>query len=140
MLWDIRRNQELLKPEPIAELGGHCGPVTKLYMDQYKIVTGGHGDASVNVWEVGTGEMTNSFLVCSIEEGGGLSGCDAMAVDGCRITTATSWEEMGVNSGVLCFRDFNDATCPITKQENESSSKFWDSMSETEGSSDDIDR
>ena len=52
MLWDVRRNQESLKPEPIAELDGHCGQVTLLHMDPYKIVTGGPDNAYVNVWEV----------------------------------------------------------------------------------------
>lgn len=125
MLWDVRRNQESLKPEPIAELDGHCGQVTLLHMDPYKIVTGGPDNAYVNVWEVDTGVQTNSLL-CSLTDGAG-SGCDAMAVDGCRITT-TSYSE---DSGVLCFRDYNhDATNPVTKLENEPSSKFWISMSD----------
>ncbi|KAG4911609.1 hypothetical protein JHK82_052214 [Glycine max] len=125
MLWDVRRNQESLKPEPIAELDGHCGQATLLHMDPYKIVTGGPDNAYVNVWEVDTGVLTNSLL-CSLTDGAG-SGCDAMVVDGCRITT-TSYSE---DSGVLCFRDYNhDATNPVTKLENEPSSKFWISMSD----------
>ncbi|XP_045816846.1 mitochondrial division protein 1-like [Trifolium pratense] len=120
MLWDIRRNQELLKPKPIAELDGHSGPVTNVHMDSYKIVTGGPDDAYVNVWEVGTGEQTNSLLCC-------LSGCDAMAVDGCRIITAGYCDR----SGHLIYRDFNNATSPVTKLENEPpTSKFWDSQSD----------
>ncbi|KAL5152960.1 TAF5-like RNA polymerase II p300/CBP-associated factor-associated factor subunit 5L [Glycine soja] len=125
MLWDVRRNQESLKPELIAELDGHCGQATLLHMDPYKIVTGGPDNAYVNVWEVDTGVLTNSLL-CSLTDGAG-SGCDAMVVDGCRITT-TSYSE---DSGVLCFRDYNhDATNPVTKLENEPSSKFWISMSD----------
>ncbi|KAL2335549.1 hypothetical protein Fmac_016762 [Flemingia macrophylla] len=125
MLWDIRRNQESLKPEPIAELDGHCGPVTSLYMDSYKIVTGCPDSAYVNVWEVDTGVRTNSFLCSSIENDGTESGCDAMAVDGCRITTASSGEDWSV----VHFRDFNNATNSVTKSECEQSSKFWDSIS-----------
>jgi len=124
MLWDIRRNQQSLKPEPIAELDGHCGPVTSLYMDSYKIVTGGPKNADVNVWDVDTGVQTNSLL-CSSSDGA-VSGCDAMAVDGCRITTASSSEDCAV----VCFRDFNNATNPVAKQENELTSKFWDSISD----------
>ena len=45
MLWDIRRNQEPLKPEPIAEMDGHNGPVSYLHMDPYKIVTAGPEDS-----------------------------------------------------------------------------------------------
>ncbi|KAG5129482.1 hypothetical protein AAZX31_13G050100 [Glycine max] len=124
MLWDVRRNQESLKPEPIAELDGHCGQVTLLHMDPYKIVTGGPDNAYVNVWEVDTGVQTNSLLCSSTDDAG--SGCDAMTVDGCRITTASYYEDLGV----LRFRDFNHATNPVTKLENEPSSKFWISMSD----------
>ncbi|KAJ1386882.1 WD40/YVTN repeat-like-containing domain superfamily [Sesbania bispinosa] len=131
MLWDIRRNQEPLKPEPIAELDGQCGPVTLLHMDPYKIATGGPDDAYVNVWETDTGVQTNSLLCCKTGEDGSRSGCDAMAVDGCRIATAS----LCGGSGVLRFRDFNNATSPITKLENEPPSKFWDSLSD--GNSDD---
>ncbi|MCH96396.1 F-box/WD repeat-containing protein sel-10-like [Trifolium medium] len=89
-------------------------------MDSYKIVTGGPDDAYVNVWEVGTGEQTNSLHCC-------FSGCDAMAVDGCRIITAGYCNR----SGHLTYRDFNNATSPVTKLENEPpTSKFWDSQSD----------
>lgn len=125
MLWDIRRNQESSKPEPIVELDGHCGQVSLLYMDPYKIVTGGPDNAYVNVWEVDTGVQTNSFL-CSDEKGGARSGCDAIAVDGCRIATASS----GPDLGILRFRDFNNATNPVTELENGMSSKFWYSVSD----------
>ncbi|RDX64743.1 TAF5-like RNA polymerase II/CBP-associated factor-associated protein, partial [Mucuna pruriens] len=126
MLWDIRRNQESLRPEPIAELDGHCGQITLLHMDPYKIVTGGPDNAYVNVWEVDTGVQTNSLLCSLTEKDGAGSGCDAIAVHGCRITTASSCEDWGV----LRFRDFNNATNPVTKLENEPSSKFWDSKSD----------
>lgn len=133
MLWDIRRNQESLKPEPTAELDGHYGQVTSLYMDQYKIVTGGPDDAYVNIWEVDTGVQTNSLLCSSTEKDGTESGCGAMAVDGCRIATASSCE----NWGVVHFRDFNNATNPVRKPESEPSSKFWDSISVSDDDSDD---
>ncbi|XP_061360831.1 uncharacterized protein LOC133304785 [Gastrolobium bilobum] len=121
MLWDIRKNQESLTPKPIAELDGHCGPVTLLHMDPYKIVTGGPDDECVNVWEVDTGVQTNS-LPCF----NGLSGCNAMAVDGSRVTTATYSQDLTV----LRFRDYHNAKNPLTKLESEPSSKFWDSLSD----------
>lgn len=135
MLWDIRKNQELLKPEPIAELDGHSGPVTQLHMDSYKIVTGGPNDAYVNVWEVGTAEQTNSLLCCldEEEEDIGSSGCDGIAVDGLRIITASYYND----TGVLRYRDFNNAKSAVTKLENEPPSKFWGSMSD--GNSDESD-
>ncbi|XP_050908711.1 uncharacterized protein LOC127122411 isoform X1 [Lathyrus oleraceus] len=124
LLWDIRRNQNCLKPEPIAELDGHSGPVTKLLMDSYKIVTGGSDDNCVKVWEVGTGEQTNSFICCLCDEENCRCGCDAMAIDGCRIVTATYCKDYNFGDSVVTFRDFNSATSPITKLET---SKFWDS-------------
>ncbi|KAI4351604.1 hypothetical protein L6164_005948 [Bauhinia variegata] len=130
MLWDVRRNQEALKPKPIAELDGHGGPVTLLHMDPYKIVTGGTDDSLIHVWEADTGAQTNSFTCCFTERDGSKCGCDAMAVDGCRIATASHCEELGM----VCFRDFNDATSPVMKLE-EHSSKFWGSLSD--GYSDD---
>jgi len=132
MLWDIRKNQEPLKPVPIAELEGHSGPVTRLHMDSYKIVTGGPDDAYVNVWEVETGEQTNSFL-CFDEEDIGGSFCDDMVVDGCRIVTASNYND---DWGVFSFRDFDNATIPVTKLENEPSSKFWGSQSDSDSDSD----
>ncbi|KEH24984.1 WD domain, G-beta repeat protein [Medicago truncatula] len=132
MLWDIRKNQEPLKPVPIAELDGHSGPVTRLHMDSYKIVTGGPDDAYVNVWEVETGVLTNSFL-CFDEEDIGGSFCDDMVVDGCRIVTASNYND---DWGVFSFRDFDNATIPATKLENEPSSKFWGSQSDSDSDSD----
>ncbi|KAK2419870.1 U4/U6 small nuclear ribonucleoprotein PRP4 [Trifolium repens] len=133
MLWDIRRNQELLKPKPVAELDGHSGPVTNLHMDSYKIVTGGPDDTYVNVWEVGTGEKTNSLLCCLPGEDDCRSGCDAMAVNGCRILTASYCNRWGV----LTYWDFNNATSPVTKLENEPpTSKFWDSQSDNNSDDD----
>ncbi|KAL5575637.1 hypothetical protein UlMin_017336 [Ulmus minor] len=55
MLWDIRRNQEPLKPEPIAKMDGHDGPVSYLHMDPCKIVTTSPKDSYINVWDVDTG-------------------------------------------------------------------------------------
>ncbi|KAF7819681.1 putative E3 ubiquitin ligase complex SCF subunit sconB [Senna tora] len=130
MLWDIRRNQA----EPIAELDGHCGPVTLLHMDPYKIVSGGHEDTYINVWEVDTGAQTNSLSCCCIEKDGhsNSSGCVAMAVDGSRIATASHCGE----NGIVRFRDFNNGSSPVMKLEDEEhSSKFWDSS--TDGNSSD---
>lgn len=123
MLWDIRSNQQ----EPIAELDGHCGPVTQLHMDPYKIVSGGHEDIYINVWEVDTGAQTNSLSCCCTEKDGhsSRSGCGAMAVDGCRIATASYCEEE--EKGILRFRDFNNGASPVMKLEDEQPSKFWDS-------------
>ncbi|KAL5563801.1 hypothetical protein UlMin_033548 [Ulmus minor] len=104
MLWDIRRNQEPLKPEPIAEMDGHNGPVSYLHMDPYKIVTAGPEDSYVNVWDVDTGTQTNALKI---------------------VTTHYSHQE----HGVVCFRDFTDASCPISSTKNYSSDKFWDSIS-----------
>ncbi|XP_057447603.1 probable E3 ubiquitin ligase complex SCF subunit sconB [Lotus japonicus] len=111
MLWDIRRNQEPVKPELISELGGHRGPVTCLHMDPYKIITGGRIDECVNVWEVDTGVKIRPLLCFS---GSKDMGCDAMAVDGCRIITASYCR----NLGILRFRDFNNATKPYPRTED----------------------
>ncbi|KAL5564451.1 hypothetical protein UlMin_027615 [Ulmus minor] len=85
MLWDIRRNQEPLKPEPIAEMDGHDRLVSYLHMDSYKIVTAGLEDSYVNVWDVDTGTQTNALSGSSLP--GTSSNCSGVAVDGCRIVT-----------------------------------------------------
>lgn len=108
------------KPELVAALDGHTGPVTQLHMDPYKIVTRGPEDSHINIWETDTGMQTNSFLCCSTEEEDIQSGCSAMSVDGCRIVTACCEEH-----GYLQFRDFSNAACPILKHEDENNSKFW---------------
>ncbi|XP_028806429.1 uncharacterized protein LOC114761267 isoform X2 [Neltuma alba] len=124
MLWDIRRNQE----ESVAELDGPSGPITLLHMDSYKIVAGGPRDSSINVWEVDTGAQTNSLSCCCGEKEahGNRSGCGALAVDGCRIATASYCQEMGI----LRFRDFSNASSPVTKLEDDQTSKFWDSSTD----------
>jgi WD40 repeat protein len=129
MLWDIRRNMDTVKPEPIAELDGHTGPVTLLHMDQCKIVTGGPEDSFINVWEADNGSQTNS-LICGPPEK--VSGCSALAVNGNSIVTAS----FGEQHGVLRFRDFTNASCPVAKPEDEHASKFWDpqSYSDSNGS------
>ncbi|KAL5582368.1 hypothetical protein UlMin_014810, partial [Ulmus minor] len=136
MLWDIRRNQEPLKPEPIAEMDGHDGPVSYLHMDPYKIVTAGPEDSYVNVWDVDTGTQTNGLSGSSLPVSS--SNCSGVAVDGCRIvTTHYSHQE----HGVVCFRDFTEASCPISSTKNYGSEKFWDSMSygESDSESDEAD-
>lgn len=128
MLWDVRRNQEtVIRPEPIAELDGHTGPVTLLHMDPYKIVTAGQEDVCVNVWEADTGTQTNSFTCGFPEEPSVASGCSAMAVDGCRIVTGSC----GPRMGLVRYKDFSSASCPASQRETEDdhASKFWDSES-----------
>ncbi|OMO77446.1 hypothetical protein COLO4_25162 [Corchorus olitorius] len=126
MLWDIRRGQGTSKPEPVTELDGHMGSVTQLYMDPYKIVTGGLGDNFVNIWETDTGRKTNSLLCNHPELGSTNVGCSAMAVNACRIVTAS----YGETQGLIRFRDFSTATYPVTEcdEEEEDSSKFWGSL------------
>ncbi|XP_057447605.1 uncharacterized protein LOC130739346 isoform X2 [Lotus japonicus] len=133
MLWDIRRNQESAKPDPITELDGHDGPVTMLHMDSYKIVTG--SAEMVRVWGVDTGVQTMSLLSCLTQDYMGRSNFDAMAIDGCRAITACYCEDRGL----LRFWDFNDATKPFTKIEDCPSSRFWDSLSDGSSSDDDDD-
>ncbi|XVF58207.1 hypothetical protein PTKIN_Ptkin07bG0045400 [Pterospermum kingtungense] len=134
MLWDIRRNQETSKPEPVTELDGHMGPVTLLHMDPYKIVTGSTGDNFVNAWETDTGTKTNSLLCNRPELGSTSIGCSAMAINACRIVTAC----YGENQGLVCFRDFSSATRPILEYDDEGDdvSKFWgtQSYSDSDGS------
>ncbi|PON35413.1 Guanine nucleotide-binding protein, beta subunit [Parasponia andersonii] len=125
MLWDMRRNQETLKPEPIAELDGHTGPVTYLHMDPYKIVTAGPEDVHINIWEADTGTQTNSLICEFPEEPSTSPGCSALAVDGCRIVTASYGQERGL----VRFRDFFHASCPVFQREGDHVSKFWDSLS-----------
>ncbi|CAL1392089.1 unnamed protein product [Linum trigynum] len=135
LIWDIRRNQETLKPQPVVELEGHNGPVTKLHADRYKIVTGGPHDRFIHVWEAGTGTRTNS-VVCSDHEDAEetSSGCLGMAVDRARIATATT----GEGHGLIRYRDFFDATCPVSRVDDhdENSSKFWDQQSYGDSSGD----
>lgn len=134
MLWDVRRNQETLKPEPLAVLDGYAGPVTSLYMDPYKIVTAGSEDFFVDVWEAKTGAHANS-LACGLRGERGSRWCSAMAVDGCRIVT-TCYDDEG--EGVVRFRDFSDASSPILKNEDVPSSKFWSSTHSSSDTESDV--
>lgn len=133
MLWDIRRNQETSKPEPVTELDGHIGSVTLLHMDPYKIVTGGLRDRFVNVWETDTGTKTNSLFCSRPELRSTNIGCSAMAIYGCRIVTACYGDR-----GLVRIRDFSNATSPILEDAKESDdvSKFWgtQSYSDSDGS------
>ncbi|MED6205595.1 hypothetical protein PIB30_019156 [Stylosanthes scabra] len=124
LLWDIRRNQEASNPDPVAELDRHLGRVTLLHMDPYKVVTGGPDDDYVNVWDSDTGMQANSLLCCSDKEVVNKFGCDAMAVDGFRIATATGCD----GASILHYRDFKDAVDPVAKPENDPPSKFWSSL------------
>lgn len=134
LLWDIRKSQEGLKSAPIAEMEGHNGPVTRLHMDPYKIVTGGPDDFFTNVWEVESGVLINSLTCCPPELSSTRSRCNALAVDGCRIVTACSSE-----NGLLRFRDFTNASCSVTSYEDAVSSKFWNSNSYGDSDSGDSD-
>ena len=96
MLWDIRKSQGTLTPEPVIELDGHMGPVPLVHMDPYKIVTGGPEDDHISVWEVETGTQTNTWVCSSDEEPNSNSGCSAMAVNGCRFVTASCGKGMGL--------------------------------------------
>ncbi|XVE83843.1 hypothetical protein DITRI_Ditri16bG0120200 [Diplodiscus trichospermus] len=134
MLWDLRRNQETSKPEPVTELDSHMGSVKQLYMDPYKIVTGGPDDNYVYTWEMETGRKTNSLLCTRPEAGNniGCSGCSAMAVNAWRIVTASHGQYLGL----VRFRDFSGATHLEYHNEEEDVSKFWgtQSYSDSEGS------
>ncbi|KAK4417690.1 hypothetical protein Salat_2181700 [Sesamum alatum] len=132
LLWDTRRVSNTVKVEPSAELDGHVGPVKLLHMDLHKVVTGGPDDPLVNVWEADTGTRTNS-LICSPQDrlAEGL-GCSAMAVDGCRIVTASSEDQ---ENAIVRFRDFRAATCHVSWNQSEASSavsKFWGPHSDSD--------
>ncbi|CAA2959716.1 probable E3 ubiquitin ligase complex SCF subunit sconB [Olea europaea subsp. europaea] len=132
MLWDIRKSSNTPKVEPVIELDGHVGPIKLLHMDRYKVVAGGLDDSCINVWDVDTGEHTNS-LICSEDES---LGCSAMVVDGCRLVTASGDEEQCV----LRFRDFDTATCPVSSNASETGSpvsKFWGPQSYSDSESSD---
>ncbi|MCL7039388.1 hypothetical protein MKW94_017579 [Papaver nudicaule] len=127
MLWDIRKACEG-KLEPVAVLGEHEGPISHLYMDPYKVVTGSQVDPLIRVWETNTGCFTNSFLCGADNENEYESGCSVMAVDACRIVTASC----GAEPGHIWLRNFDNAEVPVPRHEHEErhedeySSKFWE--------------
>ncbi|KAK2966929.1 hypothetical protein RJ640_002114 [Escallonia rubra] len=121
MLWDVRRSSDTLATKPVTDLDGNTGPVTLLHMDSHKITSGGPQDSNIHVWETDTGTKINCLTCSSPGDLHGSPGCSAMAVDGCRIVTASSDDQWGV----LRFRDFNSATCPVSADEREPASKFW---------------
>ncbi|KAL0343911.1 UNVERIFIED_CONTAM: hypothetical protein Sangu_1278500 [Sesamum angustifolium] len=101
-------------------------------MDPHKVVTGGPDDPLVNVWDANTGTRTNS-LICSPQDklAEGL-GCSAMAVDGCRIVTASGDDQ---ENTIVRFRDFRFATCHVSSNLSEASSavsKFWGPHSDSD--------
>ncbi|KAL5975453.1 hypothetical protein ACLOJK_019775 [Asimina triloba] len=120
MLWDIRRSQE--KPQPVATMDGHSGPVAHLHMDPYKIVSGGPNDSYVKIWEADTGIPTNSFTCCILNDVESRVGLSALAVNGCRIVTSCCGEE----AGRICIRDFAHASRPVLSHESSLTSKFWE--------------
>lgn len=101
----------------MAELDGHVGPVTHLHMDSYKVVTGGPEDPNVSIWAADTGDQTN-VLSCSPHDS---IGCASMAADGFRVVTS-SYDQ---GFGVLRFRDFNNAVCSGSSDEQQTGSRFW---------------
>lgn len=121
MLWDVRRGCDIQKGEAVAELDGHIGNVNLLHMDPYKIVSGGLKDSQVHVWETGNGRQLSSLICCPLSDSRRGFGCSAMAVNGSRILTACN---DGDHSD-LCFRDFNNATVPISSDSSILQSKFW---------------
>ncbi|KAI3452336.1 hypothetical protein Pfo_009001 [Paulownia fortunei] len=132
MLWDIRRVSNTLKVEPTVELDGHVGPVKLLHMDLHKVVTGGPDDPYVNVWEAGTGTQTNSLICSAPDRLPSDLGCSAMAVDGCRIVTASGDDQ---ENAFVRFRDFRTATCHVSLNLSEASSavsKFWGPHSDSD--------
>ncbi|XP_056698063.1 uncharacterized protein [Spinacia oleracea] len=131
LLWDVRKSQDGFKSGPIAEMEGHNGPVTQVYMDPYKIVTGGPDDFFIKIWDVETGVFINSFICCPSEVSSSRMGCNAMAVDGCRIVTVCSGE-----NGLLSYRDFTNASCSISSYNDAVSSKFWNKSSYNDSDSD----
>ncbi|KAG7022229.1 hypothetical protein SDJN02_15959 [Cucurbita argyrosperma subsp. argyrosperma] len=122
-LWDVRRNQDALKPEPIAELDGHRGAVNFLHMDPYKIVTGCPDNVDVNVWEADSGAHANSLSCWFTESADSSTTLSSMAVNGCRVVTACYAEDLGL----LRCRDYTNASRPIVRHD-EVVSKFWDSQ------------
>lgn len=121
MLWDIRKACEG-KSEPVAILGGHEGPISHLYMDPYKVVTGSRVDPLVRVWETNTGRFTNSFSCRTDNENEYETGCSVMAVDACRIVTAN----FGMEPEQVWLRDFSNAEVPVPSHEDDYDSKFWE--------------
>lgn len=119
-LWDIRRNQDDLKPKPVAELDGHSGPVSFLHMDPYKVVTGCPNDVYVHVWEVDSGTPANSLSCWFDEYTEGSTTLSSMAVDGCRFATASYAGDIGL----LRYIDYTNALRPIVRHD-EVVSKFW---------------
>lgn len=131
MLWDIRGVSDASRKEPTVELDGHVCPVKLLHMDTHKVVTGGLDDPCVKVWDADTGTQTNS-LICSDPSMFPDMGCSAMAVDGCRIVTASGDNQ---DEYSLRFRDFKMATCPISIDPPGPSSgvsKFWGSQTDSD--------
>ncbi|XP_075106584.1 uncharacterized protein LOC107759590 isoform X2 [Nicotiana tabacum] len=128
MLWDVRRGGDIQKGEAVAELDGHKGNVNLLYMDPYKIVSGGLEDIEIHVWETGNGRRTCSLLSCLQCDSPPGFGCSTMAVDGCRIVTACNNED----HSALYFQDFNNAMVPISSDSGILESKFWGPQSQSD--------
>ncbi|XP_073065116.1 uncharacterized protein [Primulina eburnea] len=137
ILWDTRRVSDTPKFEPVVELDGHVGPVKHLHMDAYKVVTGGPDDPNVNIWDIGIGTQTNSLSCSLLDDLSRSIGCLAMAVDGCRIVTASGNDELSI----LRYWDFSSATRRVSsnlREESSVGSKFWNPQSFSD--SEDLDR
>ncbi|XP_021762285.1 probable E3 ubiquitin ligase complex SCF subunit sconB [Chenopodium quinoa] len=131
LLWDVRKSQDGLNSRPVVEMEGHNGPVTHVYVDPYKIVTGGPDDFFTNIWDVDTGALTNTLICSPSELSCSRIGCNSMAADGCRIVTACSGE-----NGLLRFRDFSNASSSVSSYKDAVSSRFWNSNSYSDSDSD----
>lgn len=86
------------------------------------MVTAGPSNQHVNVWDTCGGELLNS-LDCRIPgEDILVLGVSAMSVDGCRIVTIACCSEMGV----LYYRDFSNCMKPVSLENIETGTKFWE--------------
>lgn len=132
MLWDLRKVSATPKVAPAIELAEHVGPVKLLHMDLHKVVTGGPEDPLLKVSDVNTGAQTNCVTCFDPKTVPSLSGCSAMAVDGCRAVASSGDNQ---DTAFLRFWDFKTATCHVPLDHTEeiaTTSKFWGSHSNSD--------
>ena len=95
------------------------GDVDFVFVDKYKVVTGGSRDSEVYVWDAVIGDRLNTF-------GDALSidcGLTALTVKGTVIATATS-------DGLIHYRDFSNCALStvqdaLVEVSGDDSSRFW---------------